>query len=307
MKKIVTLIPSASEIVSFLGEKKSIIGRSHECDFPKELTNIVSLTSPKLNVGGSSREIHDQIERILSNSLSVYKVDIEKLKYLNPDYVITQAQCEVCAVSLSEVEQIISKYLSKNTRIISLQPNTISEVFDDIKRVASGLNLDPKKSDDLILILKKRLEEIKKKNLNKKNPEVACIEWIDPLMVAGNWIPEMIEISGAKDVFGRTAQNSHWIKFDDLIQKNPEIIIFIPCGFDIAKTKQEVEILLSKKKEWSSLKAYQNKKIFIADGNQYFNRPGPRLIESIEILCEIFHPKKSQFKHQEVGWINYFS
>tara|TARA_B100001029_G_C15002619_1_gene419078 strand:+ start:162 stop:1085 length:924 start_codon:yes stop_codon:yes gene_type:complete len=307
MKKIVTLIPSASEIVSFLGEKKSIIGRSHECDFPKELTNIVSLTSPKLNVGGSSREIHDQIEKILSNSLSVYKVDIEKLKYLNPDYVITQAQCEVCAVSLSEVEEITSKYLSKNTKLISLQPNTISEVFDDIKRVASGLNLDQKKSDDLILILKKRLEEIKTNNLNQKNPEVACIEWIDPLMVAGNWIPEMVEISGAKDVFGKIGKNSHWIKFEDLIEKNPEIIIFIPCGFDIAKTKEEVEILLSKKKEWSSLKAYQNKKIFIADGNQYFNRPGPRIIESIEILCEIFHPKKFHPKHQLKGWINYFS
>jgi len=307
MKKIVTLIPSASEIVSFLGEESSIVGRSHECDFPKALTNIVSLTSPKLDVGGSSKEIHDQIEKILSNSLSVYKVDIEKLKYLNPDYVITQAQCEVCAVSLSDVEKIISKYLSKNTKIISLQPNTILEVFDDIKRVASGLNLDQKKSEDLIFILKKRLEEIKKNNLNQKNPEVACIEWIDPLMAAGNWIPEMIEISGAKDVFGKKGQNSHWITFDDLIKKNPEIIIFIPCGFDIAKTKKEVEIFLSKKSEWRSLKAYQNKKIFIGDGNQYFNRPGPRLIESIEILCEIFHPKKFQFKHQQSGWINYFS
>ena len=143
--KIVTLIPSASEIVSFLGEKNSIIGRSHECDFPIELNKVVPLTSPKLNVTGSSREIHDQIEGILSNSLSVYKVDIEKLKLLNPDYVITQAQCEVCAVSLSEVEKIISKYLSKNTKVISLQPNTISEVFDDINRVASGLCLNKKK------------------------------------------------------------------------------------------------------------------------------------------------------------------
>lgn len=307
MKKIVTLIPSASEIVSFLGEKNSIIGRSHECDFPIELNKVVPLTSPKLNVTGSSREIHDQIEGILSNSLSVYKVDIEKLKLLNPDYVITQAQCEVCAVSLSEVEKIISKYLSKNTKVISLQPNTISEVFDDINRVASGLCLNKKKSDDLVFSLKQRLKKIKEKNFSENHQSVACIEWTDPLMIAGNWIPEMVEIAGAKDVFGKKGKNSYWVKFDELIKKNPEIVIFMPCGFDINKTKEEVKILLKQNKEWSSLKAYQNKKIFIVDGNQYFNRPGPRLIESIEILCEIFHPEKFQFNHQKKGWINLFS
>ena len=140
--KIVTLIPSATEIVAFLGQKDSIIGRSHECDYPHGLNHVAKLTSPKINVDGTSREIDKQINTILENSLSVYKVDVPKLKELNPNYIITQAHCEVCAVSFSEVESIVSKNLNKNTKIISLQPNTLNDVFNDIKRVAKELNIE---------------------------------------------------------------------------------------------------------------------------------------------------------------------
>ena len=196
-KKIVTLIPSATEIVAFLGEKKSIIGRSHECDYPRDLNNIVKLTSPKINVDGTSGEIDKQINTILENSLSVYKVDVEKLKNLDPDFIVTQAHCEVCAVSFSEVEDIVSKHLNQKTKIISLQPNTLGEVFDDIRRVANDLKVDNVMSNKLIKNLKIRLENIKHKTLNlKRKPTIACIEWIDPLMIAGNWIPEMVTISG---------------------------------------------------------------------------------------------------------------
>ena len=139
--KIVTLIPSATEIVSFLGQKKYIIGRSHECDFPKDLSKITKLTEPKINVEGTSAEIHKQLEVILEKSLSVYKVHVDKLKKLNPDFIVTQSHCEVCAVSFSEVEEITKEHLGKNTKIISLQPNKLEEVFDDIKRVARSLNV----------------------------------------------------------------------------------------------------------------------------------------------------------------------
>ena len=306
MKKIVTLIPSATEIVAFLGKKDLIVGRSHECDYPKDLSRIIKLTSPKINVEGKSGEIHKQINEILENSLSVYKVDIKELKKLEPDIVVTQAHCEVCAVSLSEVEEIVNKHLNEKTKIISLQPNTLSEVFDDIRKVAKGLNLDQKTSENLIKPLEQRVKNIQIKSLKQKKRTVACIEWIEPLMAAGNWIPEMVKISGGEDIFGKSGKDSHWIRFDEIKSYDPEIIIFLPCGYNIEKTKDEVENLLIKENKWSNLKAFKDKEFFVVDGNQFFNRPGPRLVESLEIFAEIIHPNLFNFNHKQSGWINFF-
>ena len=166
--RIVTLIPSATEIVAFLGLKNSIIGRSHECDYPHGLNHIAKLTSPKINVDGTSGEIDKQINVILENSLSVYKVDVEKLKDLNPDYIITQAHCEVCAVSFAEVENIVSQNLKKNTKIISLQPNTLNDVFNDIKKVAKELNIENENNNKLIKTLDERLKNIEKLSSEQK-------------------------------------------------------------------------------------------------------------------------------------------
>ena len=305
--RIVTLIPSATEIVAFLGLKNSIIGRSHECDYPHGLNHIAKLTSPKINVDGTSGEIDKQINVILENSLSVYKVDVEKLKDLNPDYIITQAHCEVCAVSFAEVENIVSQNLKKNTKIISLQPNTLNDVFNDIKKVAKELNIENENNNKLIKTLDERLKNIEKLSSEQKNkPVVACIEWIDPLMIAGNWIPEMVEIAGGKNILGKSGNDSHWIKFKEIVNQNPEIIIFLPCGFNIEKTKEEVKKMFKQNNEWQSLKAVKNKKIFVADGNQFFNRPGPRLVESLEIFAEIINPKLFNFNHKKNGWINYY-
>ena len=304
-KKIVTLIPSATEIVSFLGEKNSIIGRSHECDYPLGLEKIDKLTSPKINVDGTSNEINKQINSLLENSLSVYKVNVQKLKKLNPDYIVTQAHCEVCAVSFSEVEDIVEKYLNKRTKIISLQPNTLKEVFDDFDRVAEELDIYNSKNRNLINLLKKRVDQIKNLSFNKKKPKVACVEWIDPLMVAGNWIPELVSISGGDDIFGNIGKNSHWIKFEEIKKSDPDIIIFMPCGFDINKTNEELKIFFKKNPIWKSLKSFKNESFFVVDGNQFFNRPGPRLIDSIEILLEIIHPSLTDLNYKKKGWIKF--
>ena len=304
--KIVTLIPSATEIVAFLGQKNSIVGRSHECDYPKDLNNVTKLTSPKINVDGTSDEINKQINTILENSLSVYKVNVEKLKKLNPDFIITQAHCEVCAVSFSEVKNIVDKYFNRKTKIISLEPNTLNDVFNDIKRVAKDLNIENESNNKLIENLEIRLKKIKNLSAKQKQkPSVACIEWIDPLMIAGNWIPEMVEIAGGTNILGKSGDNSHWIKFEEIIIQNPEIIIFMPCGFNIEKTKKELDSYIKKNNSIHSLKAYKNHKLFVVDGNQFFNRPGPRLIESLEIFAEIIHPNIFDFEHKGIGWINY--
>ena len=306
MEKIVTLIPSATEIVAFLGKKNLIVGKSHECDYPKDLNKIKKLTSPKINIYGTSREIHNQITLILENSLSVYKVDVSELKKLDPDVVVTQAHCEVCAVSFSEVKEIVTNHINKKTKIISLQPNTLEDVFDDINRVAKGLNIDEITTKNLIKPLKERVKNIQTKSLKQKKKTIACIEWIDPLMAAGNWIPEMVKISGGEDIFGKSGKDSHWVKFDEIQRYNPEIIIFLPCGYNIEKTQQEVKNLFTLDSKWSELNAFLNKKIYIVDGNQFFNRPGPRLVESLEIFAEIIHPELFNFNHNQDGWINFF-
>ena len=306
-KRIVTLIPSATEIVSFLGVSKSIVGKSHECDFPKKLNKITKLTYPKIKVDGSSKQIHNEINTILKKTLSVYDVDIKKLKKLKPNFIVTQAHCEVCAVSLKEVEKITNKHLGENTSIISLQPHNLNEIFYDIRRVAKKLNIYNDKNKSSIHQLTNRLKKINKLSKKIRNKKkIACIEWTEPLMVAGNWIPEIVELAGGKDVLGKSKNNSHWIKFNDLKKTNPDIIIFIPCGFNIMKTKYEVDILLNKSKYWNSLKAFKKQEIYIADGNQFFNRPGPRIVESTEILAEIINPEIFNYKHKNKGWINYF-
>ena len=171
LTKIVTLIPSATEIVAFLGQKNSIVGRSHECDYPNDLNNVIKLTSPKINVEGTSSEINKQIHTILENSLSVYKVNIEKLKELDPDFIITQAHCDVCAVNFSEVKNIVNKYFNRKTKIISLEPNTLNDVFNDIKRVAKDLNIENETNNKLINNLKIRIEKIIKINDNVRLPK----------------------------------------------------------------------------------------------------------------------------------------
>ena len=193
--------------------------------YPDNFNNIIKLTSPKINVDGTSGEINKQINTIIENSLSVYKVNVQKLKELNPDFIITQAHCDVCAVSLLEVKNIVNKYLGRKTKIISLQPNTLNDVFNDIKRVAKDLNIENETNSKLIENLKIRLQEIKKlASTQKQKPSIACIEWIDPLMVAGNWIPEMVEIVGGTNLLGKSGDNSHWIQFEEIINQNPEII-----------------------------------------------------------------------------------
>ncbi len=304
--KIVTLIPSATEIVAFFGKKKEIIGKSHECDYPKDLSNIVKLTEPKIRVDGTSKEIHQQIEAILEKSLSVYKVNVEKLKNLDPDFIVTQAHCEVCAVSFSHVENITKKHLGLKTKIISLQPNTLKEVFDDLERVAKNLKIESSKSNELINGLKKRIHNVKIKSSKLNKPKILCIEWSEPLMAAGNWIPEMIEIAGGKDILGKKGSDSHWIKFENIIESDPDFIIFIPCGFNLKQTKNDVDTLVKCNNKWKNLRAFKNKNFYIADGNQYFNRPGPRLVESIEILCEIIHPNNFDFGHKNLSWTNFF-
>ena len=299
--RIVSLIPSATEILQILGLTGSIVGRSHECDYPPEIQQLPICTQPKFNPEGTSGEIHNRVTELLQNALSVYKVEIETLEQLQPTHILTQAQCEVCACSLVEVEQAVSTLVNSKPEIISLQPNLLAEVWTDIQRVADIIGVDGKST---IEQLKSRVDAITStfsKQVNSNIPAVACIEWIEPLMAAGNWIPELVTMAGGNSLFGIVGQHSPWLQWESLVKANPDVIIFMPCGFDLNRTRTEAMEML-KYPEWETLQAVKTGKVYITDGNSYFNRPGPRLVDSLEILAEILHPEIFNFGYQ--GWEN---
>lgn len=298
--RIISLIASATEIVSALGYEKDLVGRSHECDYPVTVKRLPVCTSPKFNVEGSSRLIDERVKTVVSDSLSVYSVDTELLDQLRPTHIITQSQCEVCAVSLKDVERAVCEITSSNPTIVSLEPNSLSDVWNDIRRVGNAVG-DSDGAKKLIDKLKERMKNIAEKTGSlKTRPRVAGIEWIDPLMATGNWMPELIEMAGGVNLFGENGKHSPWMTWNDLEEQDPDVILVTPCGFDLARTLEELTSL-TRRPEWPRLKAVRSGRVFVADGNQYFNRPGPRLVESLEILAEMFNPESFDFGHKKSG------
>lgn len=299
--RLVSLIPSATEIVDFLGLKDYLVGRSHECDYPPDLQNRPICTQPKFNPIGTSQEIHDRVSYILQTALSVYQIETETLQQLRPTHILTQAQCEVCAVSLAEVEKAVANLTQSNPQIISLQPNVLSDVWADIQRVADVLEVS---AEEGLRSLHRRIaacQTLTQDMPANERPTVACIEWTEPLMAAGNWIPELVELAGGRPLFGEVGKHSPWLEWDGFLQADPDVIIFMPCGYDILRTQQEATAL-THRPEWSSLKATQTHQVYVTDGNQYFNRSGPRLVDSLEILAEILHSKLFNFGYHGLGW-----
>ena len=304
MSRIVSLIPSATEIVCALGFEGDLVGRSHECDYPESVRGLPALTEPKFDVRGTSREIDDRVKDVLQNALSVYKVDETLLNDLQPDFIVTQAQCEVCAVSLSEVERVTRECLSTPAEIISLEPMRLDDVFADIGRVAGALGV-PERGEEVTLKLKARIDDITERTAAlPTKPSVACVEWIDPLMAGGNWLPELVELAGGTGLFGKAGEHSPWMEWGDLWAADPDVIVVLPCGFDIQRSLEEMPAL-TQQPGWKTLRAIREGQVYITDGNQYFNRPGPRLVESLEILAEILHPEAFHFGHEGRGWVRF--
>jgi len=302
MHRIVTLLPSATEIVCALGFGGELVGRSHECDFPAGVERLPILTEPKFKVEGTSVEIDERVKRIVDDTLSVYRVDAAKLRELRPDVIVTQSQCEVCAVSEREVEAAVTEWLGARPRIVSLAPYALADIFADIVRVADALG-DRKRGEDTVANLRARMDAVAGRSVKADSrPTFACIEWIDPLMSAGNWMPELVAMAGGTNLFGKAGEHSPWMKLEELAAKDPEVIMVSPCGFTITRSREELPALAAHPL-WNNLRAVHHHKVFLADGNQYFNRPGPRIVESLEILAEILHPEIFHFGHEGSGWV----
>lgn len=300
-QRVLSLLSSTTEIIYALGCGDRLVGRSHECDYPEEVSELPICTIPKFNVDGTSREVDDEVKSLVQSALSIYYINEKLLKELKPDIIFTQSQCEVCAVSVSDVENALKNITGLSSRVISVEPNSVEDIFNDILTIAEILNVR-KKGKELVESIKAKINNTEKMVYQKSTPSVAAIEWIDPLMAAGNWVPQLIKVAGGKNLFGEAGKHSPWMKYNDLVEQDPEIIIVMPCGYDIKKSLIEIKTLESKK-GWGSLKAVRNRNVYITDGNQFFNRPGPRIIESIEILLEIIHSDFSESKHIDSGWI----
>jgi iron complex transport system substrate-binding protein len=287
--RIVSLLASSTEIVCELGFEENLVGISHECDFPESIRHLPVCTAPKFNAHASSQEIDTSVRNLVEKGLSVYKTDGELLDSLQPDFIITQSQCEVCAVSFKEVEAAVCQMISSRPHIINLEPNTFADIFSDIQKTADALQVS-QKGKTLIESYQKRLDFIEKGTAFIQNkPTVATIEWISPLMFAANWIPEMIEKAGGINLLGSAGKHSHYFQWDELLAQDPDIMLVMCCGFDIKRTFEELD-LLTTLPDFNQLKAVRNQQFYVTDGNAYFNRPGPRIIDAVEILAEIFHP-----------------
>ncbi len=309
--RIISLIPSATEIVATLGYGRCLVGRSHECDFPSHITNLPICTEPKFDPVGTSAEIHDRVTDLLTSALSVYRVKTELLAELRPTHIITQAQCEVCAVSLSDVEQAVADLIKSaapeekqpQIQIVSLQPECLADLWTDMERVANTLRQTSTPADDTsamdtISQLKSRIYSIESSD---PVPKIACIEWTDPLMAAGNWIPELVALAGGHDCLGKAGRHSDWMTWEDLKVADPDIIVVLPCGYDIAQTRQATSEMETNP-IWQQLTAVKNNRVYLTDGNQYFNRPGPRLVDSWEILAEIIQGTPINEERHSAGW-----
>ena len=303
-KRIISLLPAATEIVCALGLEHNLVGRSHECDFPESVKSLPVCSEANFADDLSSLEIDIKVKEILTEALSIYTVKREVIKELAPDVVITQAQCEVCAVSLKDVEEALDNYLDKESHIVSLQPNKLDDIFEDIKTVAQALDVTDA-GNVLVEDLQERVDIIRHKlKYVESRPTVACIEWLEPLMVSGNWIPEVVSTAGGSSILAEAGKHSPFVKWEDIQQANPDVIVVMPCGFSIERTMREMNILLELP-GFAELSAVKNNRLYITDGNQYFNRPGPRIVDSIEIIAEIVHPKLFNFGYEGNGWIKF--
>ena len=301
MVRIASLLPSATEIVAALGFQDALVARSHECDFPAGVERLPHCTAPKIALTGDSAEIDRRIKSVVEQGLSVYRVDSERLKSLRPDLIVTQSQCEVCAVSEIELRSALEDWLEGTPRIVSLHPESLADIWRDIGAVAGSLGADGR-GDALVGHLKARIARITARAAGvPTRPRVACIEWIDPLMAGGNWMPELVAMAGGENLFGEPGKHSPWLSWEDVVDADPDVIVILPCGFGMARARAELPALTDRR-EWPGLRAVRDGRVCVADGHHFFNRPGPRVVESLEILTEMLHPAEFSFGHEGVGW-----
>lgn len=299
--RVVSLLPSCTELVYALGMGECLVGRSHECDYPPEVRKLPVLTRSRVDSGAGSAAIDAGVKALLRDGLSLYEIDLEALRRAKPHVVLTQAQCDVCAVTVSDVEAALESWTGRRPRVVSTAPRQLADVWGDIAAVAEALGA-AQRGRDLVKTLKTRVVDVVEKTcVLKRRPSVACVEWLEPLMAAGNWVPELVELAGGVPVFGEPGKHSPWLEWQSLAEADPDVIVVMPCGFDLKRVGKELP-LLTGHPGWDRLSAVRRNRVFLVDGSQYFNRPGPRMVDSLQMLVEMLHPGLLEFGHEGTGW-----
>jgi iron complex transport system substrate-binding protein len=297
--RIVSLLASATEFVAALGFIDQLVGRSHECDWPLAVRSLPAVSTVQIDIGASSVAIDAEVRRRSKEAqvaprdalqaLSLYHINIDMLRELQPDVIFTQMQCQVCAVSERDVIAALNAITGLSPRIVSLAPYRLADVWEDVIRIGEALDC-LQKAVTFVAAATTRLDHIRKQSSDilqhQPRPRVAMIEWMEPLMAAGNWTPELVEIAGGENLFGQIGMHSPGLTWDALVGADPDVIVVAPCGFTLVRTLSELPIM-QRHPLWGNLRAVRSGNVFIADGNAYFNRSGPRLVDSAEILAAI--------------------
>lgn len=298
--RVVSLLPSATEIAVALGLGDQLFGRSHECDFPPFVAALPVLTSTKLEKGLTSLEIDRRVQEIVRQGLSVYEVDAERLRSLRPDVILTQSQCAVCAVTPADLEESLASWVGTAPTLVSLAPDDLDDVWADFARVGDAV-AEPVAAARAVAELRGRLAALADRTARRATqPTVAAIEWIDPLMAAGNWVPELISLAGGQPLFAAAGQHSPWLEWEALVAADPDVIVMMPCGYQIPQTLADLAPLVARL-GWRDLSAVRQCRVFVADGHHFFNRPGPRLVESAEIIAECIDAPRG--RDSGAGWM----
>jgi iron complex transport system substrate-binding protein len=294
--RIVSLLPATTEIACALGLGGQLVGRSHECDVPPEVAALPVLTSPRLDPSAPSREIHEAVGRAASadgGTAALFTLDADRLAAVAPDLILTQAACDVCAVSADEVRRVAAS-LPKPARVVAVNPARLRDVLDDIISIGRETGTLPK-ARELVARLQARIDSVAcRVRTLREAPRVAVVEWLDPPMAAGNWVPEMVALAGGIDVLGRKGEHSHWISWDDLTAADPDVVVLVPCGFTLERVVEEASSPACRTR-LAALRASREGRVVAVDGHHLFNRPGPRLVDSLEVLTEILHPAGFRF------------
>jgi len=285
--RIVSLLPSATEIICSLGLREQLVGVTHECDFPESVTALPKETRTCIPANATSSEIDAMVSERAKSRLPLYELDAEKLATLNPDLIVTQALCDVCAVDESQV-QAAARVLPGKPQIVNLEPTSLQGVFDAMRTVAIAAQI-PDEGKQIIDALRQRVAAIVGRYAQTNDGRtVAFLEWLDPFFCGGHWNPELVHLAGGRELIGQSGARSRRIDWSELQQADPEIIFIACCGFSIERTQSDLA-RLAKNPQWNALRAVRNGRVHIADGNAYFNRPGPRLVDSLEILADAIH------------------
>jgi len=294
--RIVSLLPSATEIVCALGLSESLVGVTHECDYPPSARARPIVTHSLLDHDDTtSEEIDQAVRQQLQDGLSLYELNRALLAQIAPDLVLTQALCDVCAVAYGEVERAIRDISAAGDalapKVLSLEPTGLEDILATIEYVGAAAGVE-QRAATLVSALRARIERVRARTaLAEQRPRVACLEWLSPTFGPGHWLPELVELAGGRPGLGVAHSDSRRIAWDDVIAFAPEVIIVMPCGFDLRRTVAEAERVLPSRNGWAALPAVRHGRVYAVDGNAYFSRPGPRIVDSLELLAQLIHPE----------------